>query len=280
MRTLTSLLACGLLLLGCASPVPTHEPAPTPAGSLADAAFTDGRYEQAVEYYTAWLRNNPSDVRATYRCAYCHEQLGKPDDALAGYARTLELEPTHVGARLKRAGLFLASRRVDEADADLGQLRATADPAQLTPHERLLVHGMTGQVALERGDRQGALDHFDRALELTRQHPGQLSVAHHERLLYDRAMALFGLGAFQMALGDYEAYAELRRGRGAQLEGDDVYHLVLLNYLAGRFEAARELLPHLAPGDRAALAARLDDQGFFTGGAPAAGIATRTPTSR
>ncbi|HMV37878.1 MAG TPA: PEP-CTERM system TPR-repeat protein PrsT [Plasticicumulans sp.] len=65
----------------------------------------------------------PGDAEAWNALASVMHQSGKDDEALAAYARALEVDPRMLAARLARAGLLLDLDRLDEAGQDIESLR-------------------------------------------------------------------------------------------------------------------------------------------------------------
>lgn len=261
MRTLlVSALLAGFLAACASAPPPKPR---IPANTLADQAMAEGRMKEAIELYTQWLIDHPQDFTAHFRRAQCLERVGETDLAIEGYSKTLELKPDLVAARLRRAGCYYSAKDMDRAEGDLNEVMGNPGFESMAPGDQTVAYGLAAQIALRKNLTQIAVDHLDRAVDVARKHKGQVRGPQYRKLLYNRAMALFALGAYPMALGDFEEYAGLTKELGHDPGKDDLYHLVLLNYLTGRFEKAKELMANLGRADRNALAAKLDDPGFF-----------------
>ncbi len=264
MRTsLLSLLLCGLLT-GCASTPPPPK-AVVSANTLANQALDDGRFKEAVQHYTIWLTSHPKDFDSQYGRAIALEGIGETALSIEGYSKALELRPDHLQARLRRAGAYYRAQAYDRADQDLTDVLGEGGFDKLPHHDHVMTYALLGQIALNKGLHSIALEHLDRAVELVRKRRRGIRAGHYKRLLYNRAMTLFQLSAYQMALEDYTEYAKLHGEQGQQLTDNDRYHLVLLNYLAGRFATAQKHLAGLTRADRKQLSTHLDDPGFFLG---------------
>jgi tetratricopeptide (TPR) repeat protein len=108
------------------------------AYSIADFGWTlleQGRAELAATVFETLALANP-------RHAYFHalhgaalQRASRPDEALAAYARALELDPDETGALVNRAELLLTAGRADEASEPLARALAL-DPDATRPETR------------------------------------------------------------------------------------------------------------------------------------------------
>ncbi len=146
-----------------------------PAGGLDDirngnAAFREGRYEQAVEFFTAAIVSGELDVEAL-AIAYnnrgvAHDQLGDYDRAVADYREALSLKPEDA---MSRRNLRVVLVRRGVALANTGEYqRALADltkAIELGP-DKSIAWLRRAQVRMESGDLEGAAADLARAREL------------------------------------------------------------------------------------------------------------------
>ena len=65
-----------------------------------------GRFEEALQDYSAAIRLNPRHCRAFYNRAFSNDRLRRYDDAVADYTRALEIQPGNATAFHNRASLF------------------------------------------------------------------------------------------------------------------------------------------------------------------------------
>lgn len=145
------------------------------ADSLSDvrtgnAAFGDGRYEQAVDAYTRAILAGDLDPEALAVAfnnrGVAYSELGDYDRAIQDYGKTLELKP---GDRTAIKNLRIAHIRRAGAATNLGdQAAALADYAraiELEP-QHPLAYMRRGQLLLTRGDAKAALADLQQAQAL------------------------------------------------------------------------------------------------------------------
>jgi tetratricopeptide (TPR) repeat protein len=65
-----------------------------------------GRLEEALAGYARVLEMQPFNPRAHYFLGRCLEDLGRVEDALAAFERALEIDPEHEGAAEARERLL------------------------------------------------------------------------------------------------------------------------------------------------------------------------------
>lgn len=65
-----------------------------------------GRFEEALQDYSAAIKLNPRHCRAFYNRAFSNDRLRRYDDAVADYTRALEIQPGNATALHNRASLF------------------------------------------------------------------------------------------------------------------------------------------------------------------------------
>ncbi len=99
------------------------------------AYFQQGTYEEAVEDFTAVLQVMPYMALPYYYRANAYNQLGKPDSALADYARAAGLSPG-IAKKVyqERIEIYLALGKEDEAARDFVRVR---DLEKMKPDELL-----------------------------------------------------------------------------------------------------------------------------------------------
>jgi Tfp pilus assembly protein PilF len=68
---------------------------PAPRLKLADDFYDHGKYEQAIGWYQKALQLDPNNVNASTDLGTCYFNVGKVDDALRQFHRSLAIEPRH-----------------------------------------------------------------------------------------------------------------------------------------------------------------------------------------
>src|SRR4051794_29352325 len=113
LKTNVGALLAACILAGCSA-----SPAQREAKFLRRGNESLGRNDLAralLDFRNA-AQAMPADAEPYYRIALVNLQIGDMSGAFAGFSRALELNPDHVDARLKLAGLMATS-----ADSDLLQ---------------------------------------------------------------------------------------------------------------------------------------------------------------
>jgi serine/threonine-protein kinase len=97
----------------------------------ANAASWRGRREDAANTYQVYLAQYPDDASAWYSLGYSLMLVNRSTEALAAFARVLELDPSRAGAHINVATIHARERR--HADAVPHYLRAF----ELEPYRRM-----------------------------------------------------------------------------------------------------------------------------------------------
>ncbi|MCU0400715.1 MAG: tetratricopeptide repeat protein, partial [Algoriphagus sp.] len=76
----------------------------------ADRYFESGDYQQAVESYTANLKNRPADVNTVYNRGRAYQEMGNLQEAQADFETALNLDPTNFQVLLSLATIQLEQK--------------------------------------------------------------------------------------------------------------------------------------------------------------------------
>lgn len=68
---------------------------PAPPLKLADYLYDHRKYEQAISWYQKALQLDPTNVNASTDLGTCYFNVGRADDALKQFHRSLAIEPRH-----------------------------------------------------------------------------------------------------------------------------------------------------------------------------------------
>jgi tetratricopeptide (TPR) repeat protein len=78
---------------------PGDEAHTTALGFLADALFSENRFEDAIPQYRAYVAGRPRDVGAFINLGVSLAQIGKPTEAAEAFQRAVQLDPSNAAAR-------------------------------------------------------------------------------------------------------------------------------------------------------------------------------------
>jgi TolB-like protein/Tfp pilus assembly protein PilF len=104
-------------------------------GAAANLASSLGRLDEALSYYQRSLANDPLDLVTLYNIADTLHRMGKLPEAEAGYRRLLELNPEDWGSHTQLAIIMMRQGRAQEA---WDELALEVDPKQ-QEYGRILV---------------------------------------------------------------------------------------------------------------------------------------------
>jgi tetratricopeptide (TPR) repeat protein len=205
-------------LASCGGP-PPEGPPPTliadPAGSgnalpgagMSDfdrgVAFVEKKaYEQAIEYFDKALEANPQHAKAEYYRAVARERLGQLPEAIQGYERSLELDPTLVDAAVNLAALYLDEGgdppRKPDPDKAIALLRKAAEAVPDDPG----VQENLGYAYRLKKDIAKASSYYDKALQLG---GGPRTHFAYGDMLYDAKQCAPAAKQLELALPGYQA---------------------------------------------------------------------------
>ena len=159
-----------------------------------------------------WLRravDNRADADALYQLAKALARLGKPDEAIVGLKKAVELAPDRAEIGLELARTYEIASNDTEAETLYGKLVAAPDPS-------IEIRARAGRFFARRGDLKRASEQSVKILAVDPQHPAGLYLR-GEGLLgegkYDDARKLFG----QAVTADRDPQYLDAQGRAAEL---------------------------------------------------------------
>jgi len=91
----------------------------------AHALFLNQRYQEAIQYYTEALKQNPKLAEGYLYRGISYHELGLFKEALSDYQKTLELEKNNLEALLYRGILYQATGEYQKSEADLSRVIET-----------------------------------------------------------------------------------------------------------------------------------------------------------
>ncbi len=140
-------------------PVPEVQPVVPENVSFedAEAAYREGRYEDAVDLFTVYSERNPDNAWGHYMLGLSARQAGDLEQAEASFERALSLDPNHVKSMLNLSRVLLDQHRPDEALAQL-EVALDIDPASDDGYR------LRGIAYYDLGRDEDAIDSFREAI--------------------------------------------------------------------------------------------------------------------
>jgi len=148
----------------------------------ADRYFESGNYQQAVESYTANLKNRPADVNTVYNRGRAYQEMGNLQEAQADFETALNLDPTNFQVLLSLATIQLEQKsyasallyatkaeEIPGAPAMASFLKARALHQLGMPEDALKAYGNAIQIDKEFGQAYYNRGLLKVALERTKQ---------------------------------------------------------------------------------------------------------------
>src|ERR1041385_8247534 len=136
----------------------------TPTGSVntgpvsfesAKSAYTEKRYGDAVQLFTAYTAEQPGNVWGQYMLGLSAWRTGDRDGAVRAFTRALEIDSTHAKSRLNLSRVLIEQGKTQEA---LPHVEATL-ASDSTSGEAYRLLGRVTQCRFEHRSRDVALRH-------------------------------------------------------------------------------------------------------------------------
>jgi tetratricopeptide (TPR) repeat protein len=157
---------------------------------------------QAVAHYERAIQLDPSYDKPRYQLISARAGLQEPELPIAEYKKELESSPTEVRWYRLLSSAYLKAHDYDRAGEIVNRGLAVA------PDDPMLV-GSRAEVRAGKGDADGALPDWRRALELDPDHIGPL---------YMSAFLLEKIGRRQEAMETWQAIIDWSNSRGYELD--------------------------------------------------------------
>jgi tetratricopeptide (TPR) repeat protein len=145
---------------------PAPEVATTPAPAITDVtyeqsetAFLEGRYDEAVELFTAYTQRRESNPWGHYMLGMSAWKSGRLETAEASFKRAVELDSTLVKANLNLGRVLIEASRPSEA-------LATIDRAIAVEGETSVAYRLKGNAYHTLGQNEDALASYRRAIQI------------------------------------------------------------------------------------------------------------------
>jgi tetratricopeptide (TPR) repeat protein len=154
MSKLFALLVC-FLVVGCTEPF---------SRSLCSAKIDEQDYEGAIEACDTVIQLGGPDLSTAYsERGYAYERLNEPLLALADYGKAIEEDPKNFYPYANRCTLLGDFGKYEEAAADCDK---AVQFAHMPAEELAWAYSNRAFNRFKRGDKQGALEDVQKAMEL------------------------------------------------------------------------------------------------------------------
>ncbi len=117
------------------------------------------KFNEAVIQFANALKNDERYPDAHYALGQVYLRMGKPGAAYAEFMRTVDLQPSHLKARIDIANLVLSDGQVEKAAEQAAAVMA------INPNNPDL-HALLSLIAVKKGLKNDALKEISRAIEL------------------------------------------------------------------------------------------------------------------
>ena len=154
-----------------------------------------GRYEEALDIYTALLERLPDQARIWLGYGHGLKTVGRQSDCIAAYRRGIALEPDLGEAYWSLANL----KTVPLAAADLARMQGLLDRPTLRDEDRVCLHFALGKAFEDEGEYAAAFGHYQRGNTLRRAAAPHDAGAHHDFAL--RTISTFTPAFFSARTG-------------------------------------------------------------------------------
>jgi tetratricopeptide (TPR) repeat protein len=228
MRTLLCCAAAlALAAAGCSA---------TPEGpssfDQARAAYMAGDYAAASGHCDAAIAAGERVGEATLLRGKCKEKTGDALGALADYEQAARVDPNLVEATLRATRIHLALGANDKA-RDTVETLFGGRYSSLSGRDRVLAHGMYGEVLIAWPDTANAVSEIEKGIKLALD-TGMSGDPVVAILYYNLSRAQFSRANYRRARDAYARYLER-----ANASAEDQYTFVVLLFLAGEVGTAR-----------------------------------------
>jgi tetratricopeptide (TPR) repeat protein len=161
--------------------------------ALADGLSSQGRWPDAADFYSQWLRVEPNRTEALLGRSRALVQAGQARDAVSELRAILARQPDNYEARLLLANCFLSNAEMDQAAPELERC------CRLRPDRPEPLAGLAS-CAVEVHNLDRARELLNRAVALDPSHIAALT---------SRANLALKLRQYDLALADYERVVTL-----------------------------------------------------------------------
>ena len=90
----------------------------------AERFFKSGNYEKAIEHYSESINQNPNNLNAYLRRAFCYSATKNYEGAIKDYSKIIENDPTQLNALNSRGSAYNKLEKYDNAMKDFNKIIA------------------------------------------------------------------------------------------------------------------------------------------------------------
>ncbi|MFA4015301.1 MAG: hypothetical protein RUDDFDWM_000381 [Candidatus Fervidibacterota bacterium] len=135
------------------------KPQPSLFNNIGSLYFHQGKYNEAIQYFSKALKEDPNFVIARRNLAIAYREIKEYEKAASELREILKLQPENIGVKIELADVLIELKRYDEA-MELCKDVSARDP------KNAVVRVLLGFIHYTRGNLGLAWDEYKRATEL------------------------------------------------------------------------------------------------------------------
>lgn len=193
-----------------------------------------GNIDQAEALATSLIQKRPSDSRSWNARASVHHVRGEVADAIAGYERTIAIEPLSADARIALISLLIDTQRFDAAATQVAWMREQIPSDPRAAYFSALLAARDGDREKEATELETAAAIFDAV--------GSEKMTADPQIQMMSGLTYYSRGAFEKARGSVGQYLAL--------DGEDVGAARLMASILVAMNEAQEAVQLLQPFHR------------------------------
>ncbi len=126
-----------------------------------DDLYDDGKYQEAIEAYTAYLATHPDHKKSIYNRGRSYEEIGQRNKAIQDYEQLLKIDPKYINA-------YLSLAKVSYNNKDYNKVLVyTGDAIDLNENSAQ-AHFLAGRAEHQLGYFDQALESYNNAITINR----------------------------------------------------------------------------------------------------------------
>jgi len=167
--------------------------------SSGDVLFEEGKYKEAIDYYSEYLSTHPDHANTLYNRGRAYEELGQSEKAIQDFEKIIELDPKNINA-------YIALSKLSYNDKNFNKVLVYAGKAVELNENSAQAHFLSARGAHQLGYFDQALESYNNVISINKDHG--------EAYLYRGALKV-GMEKNRSACEDFN-FAKLLNVEGAE----------------------------------------------------------------